>query len=312
MLRLSTAVLILGVVLVGTASNTSGQGSDVPKSFFPIFVSTKKDGFLTNLTARDFEIRENGKPIEIVSLARSDAPFVIGIIIDFSGSMSDGPNRKAISKELRTALSDLSKFIDLTHPESSYLLSVINNNDISVSAPTQDRTRIKLALDELTQRQTGGNTRLYEAIRVTTERLGPINTPRKVILMITDGWDNDSRGVEFADVKRLVRRESIVLYGIILSDAGNAGSVFGPRAAIAMNTLCSVTGGRYFRVADRDKALDWSRMLRDELASAYQVDIRAPEGGRKQTWRELKVRLTAEAKTSYKDASIRARKGVVF
>ena len=98
MKRIALVFLLLLNVCV-SVSNGFAQTTtftDNLKDFsIPIIVSSKKEGFIKNLSPKDIEIFENDNPVKLVSLAQSADPFVVGLFIDMSGSSSNG--RYAVS-----------------------------------------------------------------------------------------------------------------------------------------------------------------------------------------------------------------------
>ncbi len=92
----------------GTATSMETLKLQAREVILPVTVRDKHGALVTNLTASDFTLTDNGKPQTIKSFTReSNLPFQVGLLVDTSRSMS-----RAMETERKAA----EKFVDLMLP----------------------------------------------------------------------------------------------------------------------------------------------------------------------------------------------------
>ena len=136
---------------------------------------------VTDLSPRDFVVYEDGQPQQITSFKREDIPVSIGILVDNSGSMRT--KRNAVSKAV----------VNLVQASNAHdEVFVVNFNDEPYL--DQDFTNkvdlLKEAIDHVDSR---GGTALYDAVVASADHLKNAKLEKKVLLVVTDGEDNESR-----------------------------------------------------------------------------------------------------------------------
>src|SRR6266481_6251924 len=160
---------------------------------FNVTVTDIYGRFVSGLSKNAFSIFDEKSQRDITFFSDEDAPVSVGILFDVSGSMS--------GDKVHRARDDLSHFIQTSHDRDEYFLIGFNSR----AQLLMDRTRDGQAvLDKLTFVQTKNNTALYDACYLGVERVQRGAHPKRALLLISDGQDNNSR-YTFNEVKRLLK-----------------------------------------------------------------------------------------------------------
>src|SRR5262245_41863051 len=158
--------------------------------------------YVSNLTANDFVLEEDGKRQEISHFTQDlNVPVSIGILLDTSGSMD---------RKIRTAVDAVDRFSRRIHEADEIFLLTFSGRPVLQQDFTDDRNKISQALRHLNA--TGG-TALYDAI---TEGLLKVRTghhSKRALLVITDGQDTASFA-KLDEVLQSIRESELLVYPI--------------------------------------------------------------------------------------------------
>jgi Mg-chelatase subunit ChlD len=151
------------------------------------------------LTASNIQGSISGKPVQIVSVAKSETPVRIIIAIDASGSMTK------LGAQWRTDL-DLADLL-LNHlPANVPVGLVVFSGESEVALPpTTDRSAPRQQVDRLRTRNLRVASAIWDALIQTAEMFGNPR-PGDTIYLISDGGDDASRSKADAVQKALVTR----------------------------------------------------------------------------------------------------------
>jgi Ca-activated chloride channel family protein len=160
----------------------------------PVSVTDRDGRFVHGLRADQFEILDGGARRAITQFTAGNVPLSLGILLDVSGSMMEGPAARAMNdarwRDTRRALELLLTRLDATDE----ILFAVFNNHLSASQWTQDHGRILDALDSL---RPSGDTALLQAIRGILPSFRNAQHERKVLLLISDGNDTQIPADDF-------------------------------------------------------------------------------------------------------------------
>src|SRR5262249_41128982 len=202
-----------------------------------------------NLPASNFRVFEDNAERPIASLAVSEAPISAGIVFDASRSM-----RPRIQRS-RTALEGFLK----TSGASDEFFLVRFNDKPELAAPFT-RTPADI-LDSLTGVEAKGWTALHDAICLAANIVRKGKHARRILIVLTDGNDNNSRYSE-AELLSLLREADVQVYAIDLIERSRS-----------LEKMCEETGGRSIwvrRMSDLPDAMeDLSRQIRSEYLVSY-------------------------------------------
>lgn len=186
----------------------------------PVTVRDKHGNLVTNLTAADFTLTEDGRPQVIKSFTQeSNLPFLLGLLVDTSRSMTG-----AMDSERKAA----EKFVDLMLPadpkdarqgDQAFLIHFDREVEL-LEDFTNVRSKLDRELDTMgptpaaqnnpegpensgdnggygrdggSRNMHRGGTQLYDAIFLASDELMKPKTGRKALIVFSDGEDRGSK-----------------------------------------------------------------------------------------------------------------------
>jgi VWFA-related protein len=263
----------------------------------PVTVLDHRGSPLTGLSPADFRVFDNGRPSPILAFRQGDEPVTLGVIVDASLSMAT---------KTPAVLAAVSAVLDSSRAETE-LFAVDFNDQVAFVLPqgrgfTHDAAALRVALTSI---RAEGRTALYDGVLRGLEHLQRGHTNRRILIVISDGGDNASRGT-YAEVLALARRSDAVIYGIGLLGSS---SMDEEENAGVLKRLCRDTGGvAYFpRTLDQiaSASADVARTVREQYTLGFAPAPRA-EGP---AFRTIKVTVRAQG---HGHLRIRTRSGYVI
>lgn len=236
--------------------------------------------YVSGLDQKAFKVFEDKIEQEIEYFSDDDAPVSVGVIFDVSGSMSGDKIRKA-----REALS---RFIQTSHDADEYFLIAFNSRAQLLLDKTRDGDAV---LNKLTFVETRSNTALYDACYLGVEKVSRGTHPKRALLLISDGQDNNSR-YNFSEVRRLLKESDVVLYSIGILGGNDPGSSLGMEGQSILDELSAVSGGKAFfpnTAAEMDELFERIAL---ELRHQYSIGYRPKNFKNDGKWHKLKVKVT--------------------
>ena len=276
------------------SSQSSSSGQQKPNSDFtqgPVITNT--DLITVTVTVTDtygryvsglgkgaFTILDEKKPQEITYFSDDDSPVSVGVIFDVSGSMG--------GDKIKRARDALSKFIQTSHNMDEYFLIAFNSRAQLLLDKTRDGNQV---LDKLTFVQTRNNTALYDACYLGVEKVQRGAHPKRALLLISDGQDNNSR-YTFGELRRLLKESDVTLYGIGILSGSDAGSSMGMEGQGILDELASVSGGKAFFPRSNAEMDDIFEQIALELRHQYSIGYKPLNFTNDGRWHKIKVRVT--------------------
>jgi Ca-activated chloride channel homolog len=240
-----------------------------------------------DLEKDNFRVYEDDKQQNIRFFSQEDTPISVGMILDFSFSMSNKFDAE------RTAVAE---FFKNGNPEDDYFAVAVSDRPTLIADSTQsiDDLEYKLGLAI-----PAGNTALLDAIYLGLDKLRSARYRRRALLIISDGGDNHSY-YNAKQTKRMVEEADVLMYSIGIFDNmpvpvfKTIEEKLGERLLTGITDL---TGGRTIAADHRDKipevAATISRELRHQYVLAYRSDHLVHDG----KWRKIRVQVVASANT---------------
>src|SRR6516162_7625057 len=196
----------------GAETNTPRSNIRVDTTLvqIPVTVTDPLNRFVTGLEAENFRVFEDKAEQKLVQFSNEDAPLAIGIAFDCSGSMGNKleKSRQAVTQFFKTA-----------NPEDEFFLVEFNDNPTLVSGFTHNTEQIQ---NKLTFTQSKGKTALLDGIIMSMNEMKKAKNPRKALLVISDGGDNNSRYTE-GEIKNRVKEADVQVYAIGIYEPVSSG-----------------------------------------------------------------------------------------
>jgi Ca-activated chloride channel family protein len=246
---------------------------------FTVTVTDIYGRFVSGLGKNAFSIFDDKLEQNISFFSDDDAPVSVGVLFDVSGSMS--------GDKVRRARDALAHFIQTSHDRDEYFLIGFNSRSQLLLDRTRDGNSV---LDKLTFVQTKGNTALYDACYLGVERVQRGAHPKRALLLISDGQDNNSR-YTFNELRRVLKESDVVLYAIGILGGNDVGSSLGMEGQGILDELAGVSGGKAFYPRSAPEMDDIFEQIALELRHQYSIGYRPPNFVSNGKWHRIKVKV---------------------
>jgi len=256
--------------------------ADVDLALVNVTVTDPFNRLVTGLDQDNFRVYEDNIEQEIVSFSSEDVPISIGVIFDFSSSMSN-----KIDKAREAAL----EFFKTANPQDEFFLVTFNERAELTSAFTN-------SVEDLQSRMLvtapHGRTALLDAIYLGLSQMRGAHNAKRALLILSDGGDNHSRYNE-NDIKRLVKEADTQLYAVGIFDPlgyrnRTPEELNGPTL---LSEITELTGGRVFAVEHLNDLPDIATKIGMELRNQYVLGYKPSNHIHDARWRKIKVKLRA-------------------
>jgi Ca-activated chloride channel family protein len=246
---------------------------------------------VTNLSPTKFAVFEDNQPQQITSFRREDIPVSIGIVVDNSGSMRT--KRAAVTKAVLN-------LIQASNPQDEVFVVNFNDDPYLDQDFTSKIPQLREALDRVDSR---GGTALYDAVIASADHLAKgAKKEKKVLLVITDGVDNESRESLESAIRKVQDDNGPTIYtiGILGDEPGTK------RAKRALQSLSDQTGGVAFFPKDLMEVDEISQEVARDIRNQYSLTYKPTNPRSNGGYRKVKVEARAPG---YKDLQVRTRDG---
>ena len=240
----------------------------------PVTVTDTYGAPFPGLTRDQFRLYEDGVQQQLKYFATDDAPVSMGIVFDASRSMEGRLNqsREAVSRFFRTSVAG-----------DEFFLVEFNDRPRLLCGFTRDSSLIEKSLEGLMPRNW---TALLDAVYMAIHQMKRASNPRKALLILSDGGDNNSRYTE-SEIKSRVREADVCIYSVGL------GSGLIRRHVRLLKQLAEETGGEY-RHAEKTSDLPdaigkISRAIRNQYLLGYSSTNASDDG----MYRKIHVTVAA-------------------
>jgi len=157
---------------------------------------------ITDLAKGDFQVLQDGVPQEIKYFGHENVPISVVLLIDTSGSMEGSPLVEAKVAALA--------FLNESRPNDAVSLVAFNEKAEVVRPFTTEMLKVRTGVHSLAPR---GGTALYDALSKAVDLMQSAPHPRHVIVLLSDGKDEDS-GAKFAAIDKKIQASDVVLFSI--------------------------------------------------------------------------------------------------
>jgi Ca-activated chloride channel family protein len=248
---------------------------DVDLVLVPVTVTDPMNRLVTGLEKDNFVISDGGERQEVRHFSSEDAPISLGVIFDFSGSMTG---------KIDKAREAVVEFFKTANPDDEFFMVAFGDKPQIISDFTQSVETIQGALLYNTPK---GRTALMDGIYLGLAKMREARHTKKALLIISDGGDNHSRYTE-SEIKSLVKEADVQIYAIGIFSRNTPEEIAGPTT---LSEITDVTGGRTFSIDNPNELPDVATKIGIELRNQYVLGYRPKNPAKDGKWRKLKVKL---------------------
>jgi Ca-activated chloride channel homolog len=254
--------------------------ADTTLVLVPVSVTDPSNRYVLGLEKQDFHLFEDDVAQTITHFSSEDAPLSIGLLVDTSGSMGFklDTSRRAVVEFLKT----------LNTSDEAFLVEFSDQADLAVSL-TSDSAAIENKLTSITS---GGLTALLDAVHTGLQEMKRAKNPRKALLIISDGGDNNSRytATQIAD---LVREADVQIYAMgvfepVLSFGLTTAEMSGPKL---LSEIADQTGGRALAATNLRELPGIAERIGIELRNQYVLAYSPSNKNRDGKYRKVQVKV---------------------
>lgn len=276
-------ILLLGVALGGTSPAQDKTFEDVivintDLVVLRASVTNRQGNAVTGLKKENFKIFEDGVAQAVEVFSADESPVSWGLVLDRSGSMS-GMIREVYQASLHV--------IDEGTSKDETFIVTFNEKPELVSPFESDRHRLENSILGL---RADGNTALYDAVSFALDEFKKGKFRKKVLIVVTDGEDNESR-LSFRKLIERAEEEEVIIYTVGMSESDMR---FGKNMQGELEKLAEVTGGK----AHFPQNTDDCRRVMDEIAlevsRQYSLGYYPVNDIYDGKWRNIRLQVKAE------------------
>jgi VWFA-related protein len=225
-----------------------------------VSVVDKEGAPALNLTAKDFIVREDGQPREVLRVARDNDPLQIALLVDNSTSMRD---RVALLRK------SVAAFVDASRDDAQIALITLAERPTIAVGYTTDRGVLRKAIENMFSFEAGNY--LLDGIAETAQGLTKRTMWRSVLVVLT-GLGPEMSYRQYTEVLRFFRESGASLHVLQLGmGIGEQGR------EIVLSRGTSETGGRYEQVLSIAGLEMKARQLASEISNQYRLTFARPD-----------------------------------
>lgn len=251
---------------------------------------TDKDGkYIDGLDKSAFTLYDNKAQQELAYFASGDEPLSVGIVFDLSGSMID-------SQSLTTARSAVLRFIEQSHNANDYCVIAFTTRPLVLIDWIRGSQAAALALSRYyftsgNKKNISLNTALYDSLYLGLEKMRGGAHPKQVILLISDGQDNESH-YTFTEVRQRLKETGVLLYSIGIVGGNLSGSSLGMEGQSILDEWSAVSGGKAFFPENKKEIAEIFDRIALELRHQYVLGFKPSKQTADGKWHRLKIKVT--------------------
>ncbi len=286
------ATVLLGQSdLKDAPKDTTAFRADSTLVLVPVSVTDPSNRYVLGLEKDDLRLFEDGVEQKVTHFSNEDAPLSIGLLVDTSGSMGAklDTSRRAVEAFLTT----------LNTADEAFLVHFSDRAQLAVPL-TNDAGAIQSSMTSATS---GGLTALLDAVNMGLVEMKRAKNPRKALLIISDGGDNNSRYTS-TQISDLVREADVQVYAMGVFEpslsfglgaltgqgVGKLGTaeLDGPRL---LSAIADQTGGRALAASNLRDLPGIAERIGIELRNQYVLAYSPQNPSRDGKYRKIEVKL---------------------
>lgn len=241
------------------------------------FTAMDMDGKYLEVSANDLEVYEDGVPQQIETFQEATQPVSIILALDASGSMK---------KQEAEVIAAAHAFTAALRPQDELAVVMFSDKSTFAHDLSTDRNMTREAIDGY---KAAGGTALYDAVGDALLRLKRSDR-RRVVVVMTDGRDEDNPGTgpgsvrKLPDVLELVKETGAAVFPIAL----------GAKVDTAvLQQMADLSGGRTLLSQDVSQLGEEFQNVLEDLRRRYMVAYTSTNSEHDGKWRTVDVKITS-------------------
>jgi Ca-activated chloride channel family protein len=240
---------------------------DVHLVLVPVNVTDGKDHPINSLPKESFRILEDGVEQKITAFSQEDSPVSMGLLFDSSASMKS---------RIADSVESLKLLFKTTIPGDEFFLVQFSDQASQLTKFTPEPNQI---FEKLGYVQARGWTALLDAIAMGCHTMRSAKNRQRVLLVLSDGNDNNSRFTE-TEIRNMVIESDLRVYGI--------GVLHRPRL---LQQLAAETGGNVLIAQNLGELPDVVERLSREIRSQYVLGYSSSNAQKDGKYRKVKIEI---------------------
>lgn len=277
--------LCLGILFsVQVFSQTAENDKTV---FFRVTAVNDKREVQKELKKENFKVKEGKTEKEISYFSDQEEPAGVTILLDVSDSMD--LNRK--QSAANTAL----KFIQGANEQNDYSIITFGKKIKKISdwGSTDDEI-VKTLIEAGNTKEKNGATSFFDAVSVAIESFSGSKYEKRVLLILSDGVDNNSK-IRFEKLEKQLKFSDVQVYSISITGLDDFGSPTGRQGQANLEGIASATGGISFYPQTRRELDDFLVILIQAIKFQYKIGFEGQKPFRKDDWRSFEIKAESDA-----------------
>jgi Ca-activated chloride channel homolog len=249
---------------------------DVSMTLVPVAVQDVTGRNVLGLERSNFKVFDGKQQRPIVAFGQQDAPVSVGLVFDCSQSM------KSKFKVAREAPREL--FQEMNPEDEAFLVTVSSQATLA-----QDFTsRFAEIRNALMFTKPNGETALIDGAYLALAHLAKAHNPRKVLIIISDGGDNNSR-YTMHELEDLAREADTQIFAICLFQNPNSPEELeGPQL---LGDLAGASGGIRYLISDPQAMRETFGRIGTTIHNEYVLGYYPPNDVPAGKYRKIQVKL---------------------
>jgi VWFA-related protein len=238
-------------------------------------VYNKKGRFVPGLGPTDFMLREDGQ-LQTLDLAnQTSIPVTFALLIDSSQSM-------AYNLEfVRSAARRLSNYM---RPKDRVIVAPFTTGLLPITGPTDDQATMLQAIGKV---KNAGGTAILDSLRQLADRMANLEG-RRAIVLVTDGYDENSVGTIDDTLKALQQAQTTVY---VVGIGGIAGVSL--KGEAMLKRIAAETGGRAFFPWRLEDLIEVYDSLAVDVQTRYLIAYTPSNTAHDGKWRTIEISTKA-------------------
>ncbi len=226
---------------------------------------TDADGALVaGLPREDFQVFEDGEPVDLQQFSNERVPIGLGLLLDMSDSM--------FGQRMLDARAAVERFLlDLLSPDDEFFVLAFNHLPHPLTGWTQNADEVRRALGGI---QPTGATAAYDAILAALPLIPERSRQRAALLLISDGADTASDAT-MRDVRSALLRSDAFVYAIAI-DPPDRKAINTRVSPETLRAITDASGGRTEIVTSSADLVAATARIAEELNSQYLLGYSSP------------------------------------